>query len=162
MIYIPGALIELPAGRDSAAAILIKRTGEILFDGKTYTAASMEQLRQDLKGFPATPSVKSEPGAPRRALDEVRKLFQIYLPTGASFAAADGPHVVLAVNFRGQCFFEDQMVSEEQLKTRLREAVADARRHSKELTLILYADKETANRSKRAYISWLATSASGG
>jgi biopolymer transport protein ExbD len=145
LIYMPGVLIELPSDSKAAAMIVIKRSGEIVFDGKTYTADSMDQLRQDLKHSTETPTVQREPGAPEKAVDLVRSLFQIDPPIGVNIGGSDGPHVLLAVNFRGQCFFDDQLVSDLQLKTKLREAVADARRHSKELTLILYADKATEN-----------------
>jgi biopolymer transport protein ExbD len=148
LIYTPGVLVELGNGAQvSSATISITRAGEVVFDGKTNAPGELEQLRQDLKRSPHPPpyTLQIQPGAPAKLIEQVRALVQIDPPVGRSLVGTDNPHVMLAVNFRGQCFFDNQMVSDIQLRAKLKERVAAARRQSKELTLILWMDRATEN-----------------
>ena len=62
----------------------------------------------------------------------------IQLPSARNVVGTDNPTAVVAVNVAGQFFFENQMISEQQLKLRLT-ATASASRLP--LTLVVQADK---------------------
>jgi biopolymer transport protein ExbD len=52
---------------------------------------------------------------------------------------------MVAVNFRGQCFYENQLVQEAELKAKLAGRLKSAAHDSKKLTLILQLDKAAEN-----------------
>jgi biopolymer transport protein ExbD len=86
-----------------------------------------------------------EPGADPKLVEQVRELFQVQLPEGDNLTGTDNPTVIVAVNFRGQCFFENRMVQERELREQLRQRCLEATRESKKLTLVLSADKAVEN-----------------
>ncbi|MGA2176003.1 MAG: biopolymer transporter ExbD [Verrucomicrobiota bacterium] len=65
----------------------------------------------------------------------------IKLPDGADWPGTDNPTVVVAVDSRGQCFFENRAVPEAELRAALQSRAQNTRRQSKHLTLVLWADK---------------------
>jgi biopolymer transport protein ExbD len=65
----------------------------------------------------------------------------IELPSAKSFAGTTNPTVVVAINFAGQFFFENQIIGEPQLKSRL---TAEANQATSPLTLVVLADKQVA------------------
>ena len=65
----------------------------------------------------------------------------IRLPAAKYFVGTTNPTVVVAINFAGQFFFENQIIAEPQLKTRLATAASHA---SSPLTLVVLADKDVA------------------
>jgi biopolymer transport protein ExbD len=150
-LYTPGVLVKF----DSTAApdtntITVTSSGEIIFAGKTNQATELEQLRAgDLKNAPGNQPfrLRVEPGADPRLVEQVRGLFQVQLPANdiKNLTGTDNPTVIVAVNFRGQCFFENRPVPEEELKTELRLRLLEASRASKKLTMVLWADKATEN-----------------
>ncbi len=148
LIYTPGILIDLGSGAQtppSDSTIVIKRSGEVVFAGKTNAPGAMEEFREDLKHSPVAPpyTVQPESGAPAKVIGQVRNLVQIDPPPGANVAGTDNPHVMVAMNFRGQCFFDNEMVSDDQLKAKLKDRVDAAK--PGELTLILWEDRATEN-----------------
>jgi biopolymer transport protein ExbD len=140
LVYTPGVLIELgPA----ATAITITSSNAVAFAGKTYKPGELDQLRTDLKTLPGNPSfsVALEPGADPSLARQVSNLFQITLPDGKNLTGTDDATVMVAVNFRGQCFYENHMVQDAELKAELASRLKMATRDSQKLTLILRMDK---------------------
>jgi biopolymer transport protein ExbD len=62
----------------------------------------------------------------------------IDLPEGTGWPAAPGPVVVVALNLGGQIYHENRLVTGEELRTRLAQAVA---RSSGPLTMVIMADQ---------------------
>jgi biopolymer transport protein ExbD len=131
--------------------ITVTKHGEVIFDGKTNLVADLEQLRADaLKN--ATNQVfclQAEPGANADWVEQVCRLFQVSLPDGGPgskyLTGTDNPTVIVAVNFRGQCFFENRLVQEPELRTELRRHLQEAGNVSRKLTLVLAADRAASN-----------------
>ena len=63
---------------------------------------------------------------------------RIDLPLGGDFPGTDQPTITVAVDARGQYYFENQMVRTNELVVRLREAVEKS---PEPLTLVVQADK---------------------
>ena len=141
MLYTPGVLLKVSqagAGR----LITINGSNEIVFDGKTYPAGDLESLRADLRAWPGEVGVQAEPGADPRIAQAVSNLFEITLPDGKKgLAGTDNATVVVAVNFRGQCFYENRPVQDAELTSELAGRQKNARAAGKRLTLILRMDK---------------------
>jgi biopolymer transport protein ExbD len=137
LVYTPGVLVAL------GQTITVTSSNDIAFAGKNYKAGEMDQLRADLKTLPGSAafSVKMEPGADPTLARQVSNLFQITLPEGKNLTGTDNATVVVAVNFRGQCFYENRMVQDAELKTELARRLKNAARDSKKLTLILRMDE---------------------
>ena len=144
LLYTPGVLIEL---NNSAVApgqaISVSRKGEISFGGKTYLPADMEQLRADLQAMPGPKALtfRSDSGADPELVAKIREILLVEPPLATDFQGVDGPTMIVAVNFRGQFFYENQLVGEKELRARLSERLKEA----KDLTLVLLADKAVAN-----------------
>jgi biopolymer transport protein ExbD len=149
LLYTPGALIKLDAATPSdARTITITGENEIIFDGKTNTAADLEPLREELKGAPRDAlRLKLDSGADPKVVAAVQALFQIRLPTNGMvhLAGTDNPTVIVEVNFLGQCFFESRPITDRDLKAALRSRLEEAARASQKLTLVLEADQATEN-----------------
>jgi biopolymer transport protein ExbD len=141
LVYTPGVLIEL------GQTITVTRTNSIVLAGRPYKPGELDQLRTALKTWPGAAgfSVVLEPGADPNLARQVSNLFQITLPDGKNLTGTDNPTVVVAVNFRGQCFYDQRMVQDAELKTELARRVQIAARHGKSLTLILMLDKAAEN-----------------
>jgi biopolymer transport protein ExbD len=151
LLYTPGVLVKFegPAAPD-AQTIRVTSDGEVIFAGKTNTAADLAQLRAgDLKNTPGNESFRLlvEPGADPRLVEQVRGLFQVQLPANdlRNLSGTDNPTVIVAVNFRGQCFFENKPVQERELRAELRRRLLETSHASKKLTLVLWADKAAEN-----------------
>jgi len=69
----------------------------------------------------------------------------IQLPDGDPLAVTDNPTVIVAVDSRGQCFFDNKPVQEAELKAVLKSRLRSAVLQSKKLTMVLWADKAAAN-----------------
>jgi biopolymer transport protein ExbD len=137
LLYTPGVLIKI------GQPITVKTNNDILFDGKSYPAGDWDQLRSALQALPGDGpfSVKVEPGADPKVAQQVSNLFEITLPDGKYLVGTDNARVVVAVNFRGQCFLENRPVQEAELNVELRRRLQMAARDSRKLTLILWMDK---------------------
>jgi biopolymer transport protein ExbD len=138
LVYTPGVLVEL------GQTITVTRTNGVVFAGKTYAAEELDQLRADLKIVPGQAGfhVAVEPGADLAVARQVSNLFQISLPEGRNLRGTDNATVVVAVDFRGQCYYENQWVQDSELKAKLA-ARLKTLRDSKKLTMILLMDKAT-------------------
>ena len=149
LLYTPGVLVKFEgSAAPDAQTITVTSDGGVIFAGKTNTAAELERLRAgDLKNATNSPPfrLQVEPGADPRLVEQVRGLFQVQLPDGDNLTGTDNPTVIVAVNFRGQCFFENRPVQEQELKAELRRRFQEASRASKKLTLVLWADKAAEN-----------------
>jgi biopolymer transport protein ExbD len=149
LLYTPGVLVNFEGSAPpDARTITVTSDGQILFAGKTNQAADLEQLRAgELKNAPGNQPfrLQVEPGADPGLVEQVRGLFQVRLPDGDHLTGTDNPTVIVAVNFRGQCFFENRPVQEQELKDELRRRLQEASRASKKLTLVLWADKAAEN-----------------
>jgi biopolymer transport protein ExbD len=149
LLYTPGVLVKFEgSAAPDAQTITVTSGGDILFAGKTNTAAELEQLRTGaLKNAPGNQPfrLQVEPGADPRLVEQVRGLFQVHLPDGDHLTGTDNPTVIVAVNFRGQCFFENRPVQEQELKDELRRRLQETSRASKKLTMVLWADKAAEN-----------------
>jgi biopolymer transport protein ExbD len=151
LLYTPGVLVKFAGfAAPDANTILVTSDNEIVFAGKTNQAADLPQLRAgDLKNAPGGQPfrLQVEPGADAKLVEQVRGLFQVQLPTNdiVNLTGTDNPTVIVAVNFRGQCFFENRPVQEQELKEELRRRLQETTRASKQLTMILAADKGAEN-----------------
>ena len=149
LLYTPGVLVKFAgSAAPDAQTITVTSGGDIVFAGKTNQAAELEQLRAgDLKNAPGKQPfrLQVEPGADPKLVEQVRGLFHVRLPEGDHLTGTDNPTVIVAVNFRGQCFFENRPVQEQELKEELRRRLQEASRASKKLTLVLWADKAAEN-----------------
>jgi biopolymer transport protein ExbD len=148
LLYTPGVLVKIgKRGVVNTQAITITGANRIIFAGKTNDAAHLEQLRADLKDSAIPPpfTLRVLPGADPRLVEKVQDLFQIQLPDGDNLAGTDNPTVIVAVNFRGQCFFENKPVQDQELKEDLRARLQETSRASKQLTMVLWADKAVEN-----------------
>src|SRR5581483_11621856 len=141
LLYTPGVLVKL-----AGDPVVISKTGRISYGGKEYSATNLQELRADLKSSTGTGvDLRSEPGAPAAVVDQVHKLFSIDLPPGTGLVGTANPTIIVAVNLRGQLFFENRQIDESELKTELESAAKNVRENSKELTLVLLADKLVEN-----------------
>jgi biopolymer transport protein ExbD len=140
LVYTPGVLVSLGQG---GQVITVTRSNTVAFAGKTYLPGELDQLRYDLKTWPrpANFSVAPEHGADPNLARQVSNIFQINLPSGKNLTGTDNPTVVVAVNFRGQYFYENRLVEGAELKNELTRRVKTAADDAKKLTLILMLDK---------------------
>jgi biopolymer transport protein ExbD len=151
LVYTPGVLVKFDSSAaPDAQTITVTRDNDVIFAGKTNKEADLDQMRsEDLKNAPGGQpfSLKVEPGANQKLVEKVSELFQVQLPTNSlmNLTGTDNPTIIVAVNFRGQCFFENRPVQEQELKTELRLRSQEASRASKKLTMVLWADKAAEN-----------------
>ncbi len=150
VLYTPGVLVNFDSSDVPGTNIITITSGnEIVFGGKTNKATDLAQMRDDLKNAPGLEPfrLQVERGADPRLAEQVRALFQVQLPTNdiVNLTGTDNPTVIVAVNFRGQCFFENRPVQEAELKAELRLRAQEASRASKKLTMVLWADKAAEN-----------------
>jgi len=150
LLYTPGVMIKISDSAPPGAPIItVTGDNEIIFAGKTNQSTNLDQLRADLKTAPKDLpfALNVESGANPKVVEAVRQLFQIQLPTNdaVNLAGTDNPTVVVAINFRGQCFFENRPIEERELKKELHSRLEAAAHASQKLTLVLEADKATEN-----------------
>jgi len=148
LLYTPGVLVKFEGGPAAGTNIItVTSKGTVIFAGRTNAAADLVELRAGLKSAPGDEPFQlvAEPGADQKLVEQVRGLFQVQLPDGDNLTGTDNPTVIVAVNFRGQCFFENRLVQERELKEQLRKRVQEVSRESKKLTLVLWADMAVEN-----------------
>jgi biopolymer transport protein ExbD len=145
LVYTPGALVRLADGAPAptnAETLEVTPSGALIFRGVAYT--NLAQARAALQQPPVGPIVlKLDPAADRATVDQVNSWFEVSLPTAKQLTGANNPALVVAVNFRGQCFFENRSMEEAELKSELRKRLDAARQQSSDLTLSLAMDKGT-------------------
>jgi len=139
LVYTPGVLVDL------GQPIIVTSSNSISFEGKSYKPGELEQLREDLKTAPANRGFKvmMQPGADPGLGQRVSNLFQITLPGGLNLGGTDNATLVVAVNFRGQCFYENRLVQDAELKAEFARRLRMAARDARKLTLVLLIDKAT-------------------
>jgi len=150
LLYTPGVLVKFEgSGEPDTNTITITSDNDIIFQGKTNKATELAQLREDLKNAQAQQPLRLqlERGADPVLAEQVRSLLQIELPASdiVNLTGTDNPTIIVAVNFRGQCFFENRPIQEKELKAELRLRLQEAASASKSLTMVLSADKATEN-----------------
>ncbi|HEV7926667.1 MAG TPA: hypothetical protein VGR14_15010 [Verrucomicrobiae bacterium] len=140
LVYTPGVLVDLGHGTQT---IFVTRSNTVAFAGKTYMPGELDQLRDDLKTWPRSAhfSVAPEAGANPDLARQVSNTFQITIPIGKNLTGTDNAKVVVAVNFRGQCIYENRLVGDAELEKELAGRAKAAARDGKSLTLILMSDK---------------------
>jgi len=140
LVYTPGVLVHLG---QKGEIITVTRTNTVSFAGRIYKPGELSQLRTDLKTRPATTgfSVALEPGADSDLAQQVSNQFQIVLPAGRNLTGTANATVAVAVNFRGQCFYQNRLVQDAELKAELASRVRNAARDGKGLDMILMLDK---------------------
>ncbi len=69
---------------------------------------------------------------------------RVQLPVAQDLPGTDKPTVAVAIDSQGRLYFDNQLVPEDQLKGRLRQAVQGSR---EPLTLLVQADKNVRNES---------------
>ncbi|HUD46546.1 MAG TPA: biopolymer transporter ExbD [Candidatus Baltobacteraceae bacterium] len=69
----------------------------------------------------------------------------IQIPDGDALTVTDNPTVVVAVDSGGQCFFDNRLVDEAELKALLKSRLQSTLLQSKKLVMVLWADKAAAN-----------------
>lgn len=152
LLYTPGVPIQLSKLPANAKVIVITKTGEVVFEHRTYPSNALEQLREVLKTLPAQSKlvVETRGQAPHETLARLRRMAKfvnlpmeiagagVQLPSSPNMVNATGPTLVVAVNIAGQLFFENQIVTAEKLRTRFLEAVARSR---SPMTLVILGDE---------------------
>ncbi|MGA3182085.1 MAG: biopolymer transporter ExbD [Verrucomicrobiota bacterium] len=147
LIHTPGVLVQL---NNPAATINVQADGSIRFGTNTYRVAETNRLLEALKNSAAGPpfDLRVDRGTPGGVATQVSNvlsgLFEIDLPAGSTnlMIGTDHPTVMVAVNFLGQYFFENQtFVREEELTNQLRKSLEAAARNSRDSTLVVWADK---------------------
>jgi biopolymer transport protein ExbD len=152
LLYTPGVLVRFDRGTAPETQVLrVTRDGDIILLGKTNTVATLEQLRSgDLKLLPPDRPVtlKADPGADPRLVEQIRELFPVRLPEGDAryLSGTENPTVVVQVNFRGQYFFDNKGVNDRELQLELRGRMADAARTAQKLTMVLWVDEAAENK----------------
>lgn len=144
LVYTPGVLVELKEKDPvSSETVFLSRTGVVFFANNTYTTDQLDQLRVDLRNLTSGEPLqfKAEKGVPTKLRDRVREMLLIEPPLAEGMLGTDNPVAIVAVNARGQFFFENELIKEDQLRGQLKEKQIAASRESKNLTLILLADR---------------------
>jgi biopolymer transport protein ExbD len=148
LLYTPGVLVQLKDSRtinNPAANIHITSDGRVFFATNVFSATNLDLLRPALKASTAGPpfGLEVEPSAPRKLVEQVRALFGMELADGpANLTGTADPKVVVAVNFLGQYFCDNRLMGEEALQQELKKRLQAASRESKELVLMVWADKQ--------------------
>ncbi len=144
LLYTPGVLVQLKASDPTTSqTITLTRTGTVLFANNIYKTNQFEQLRADLKNGPSGEALqfKADPGSSTKLRDQIRDMLLIEPPLAEGMLGTDNPVAIVAVNSRGQFFYDNQLFNEEQLRALLKERQVSAGRESKNLTLVLLADR---------------------
>jgi biopolymer transport protein ExbD len=148
LVYTPGVLVELKDGETATrSTITITKAGTIIYGGKTNQPDDLAQLRADLRDASQPPQLKVEPGAPSKLREKVRALLLIDPPVAEGLVGTDNPVVIVAVNLRGQYFYENQLVSEDDLRHLLKKKVNAPSGNSTNLTLVLLQDNGVTTRT---------------
>ena len=144
LVYTPGALVRLSdaAAPPGSQPLEVTASGAIIYRGAIYT--NLAEARAALRQPPIGPiRLQLDPSADARTVEETKSWFEVNLPTVKEMTGTDNPAVLVAVNFRGQCFFENRLMDEAELKTELKKRLQTARQEAADLTLTLMMDKDT-------------------
>ncbi len=151
LISPPGIKIKLASQADLDKSpekkfVTVTRQGEIVFEGKTNQLAELEQLRVELKNVPAGDTVllQIDPGAPKEVGARVRQMLEssVQLAAAENLEGTENRTLVMAINLGGQFFFENELVTDLQLRDRLEKAKGKSK---DAFTLVVFADKSTTD-----------------
>jgi len=149
LVYTPGALVRLADGAPppvNAERLEVTRSGALVFRGVTYK--NLTEAKAALRQPPLRPlNLVVDNGADPSVARAISSWFDVNLPSGQQLTGADNPGAIVAVNFRGQTFFGNQLMDEATLKAALQARLQAARRRGSDLTLIITADKETTQQT---------------
>lgn len=145
LVYTPGALVRVASAAPAppgAETLELTKSGSIIFRGVTYDdldAARAAVQKPPLHALRLIVDKGADPALER----QVSGWFDVNLPDGKQLTGADNPSLVVAVNFRGQTFFNNQLMDESELRTALAARLLAARQRHADLTLTLAMDKNT-------------------
>jgi biopolymer transport protein ExbD len=159
-VFIPGVRVDL-GGRPTppeltARTVKVLRSGKVQFEGADLTLAQFQSELQDRAQKGTVPKrliFENEPGAAEKEIDRVQQLLEglgvalktpsarLELPDATGFPGSPNQTIVVAMNLNGQKFLQHQLVSDEVLSLKLRQATREARGP---LTLVLQADKNVS------------------
>jgi biopolymer transport protein ExbD len=151
LLYTPGVQIRFEDQAPPNAPVLtVTSDNMVVFAGKTNARNQLEDLREGpLKAVPAGLPVRLqvERGADPKLVQQVKNIFRVQLSTndGFNLSGTDNAVAIVAINFRGQCFYDNRLVTDSVLETELRARLHDAERSARQLTLILEPDRATEN-----------------
>ncbi|MBC8002033.1 MAG: biopolymer transporter ExbD [Opitutaceae bacterium] len=153
LVYTPGVPVDL-ATFDSGARIDVgvRSNGAVMHGSEVITNSLVTWLSEERqrRGGPATVAVHVDQNAPRGVVRQIREAARdlgmgfmvpeasIELPMAADVRGTTNAFVVVAVNFVGQLFYENRLVSEETLAVELKRVVRDPEDPP---TLLVRADK---------------------
>lgn len=153
LVYTPGVPVDLTAFDAGARIDLIVRSNGMVMRGSEVVTNSLttwlteERLR---RGGPATVAVHVDQNAPRAVVRQIRDSARdlgmgflvpeavIELPVSDNLRGTTNAIVVVAVNYLGQFFYGNSLVSEENLANELKRIVRDPAHPP---TLLVRADK---------------------
>ena len=153
LVYTPGVPVDLTAFDAGARIDLTVRTnGQVMHGSEAITNSLAAWLTEERKqrGGPATVNVRVDPNAPRDGVRKIRDVAQelgmgfivteaaVELPVSDDLRGTTNAIVVVAINYVGQMFYGNRLVSEEKLSAELRKAVRDPQHPP---TLLVRADK---------------------
>jgi biopolymer transport protein ExbD len=147
LLYTPGVLVEI--GTD---ALITVARNSVQFRGQTYTNLdNLDELRQDLSATQATGQpvrIKIAPGGSSRVAERIKNMLLIEPPSveprlASEMLGTTNPVALVAVNLRGQFFFENQLLNETQLVGQLRKRQKEATN----LTLVLLNDNAVSQKT---------------
>jgi biopolymer transport protein ExbD len=151
LISPPGIRVQLSSSANLNATndqpvVFVTRQGDIIFEGKTNRLEDLDALRVELKKIRPDQTVylQAEPTTPKEVTARVRQTLElsVQLPSASNLEGTENRRLVLAINLNGQFFFQNEVVREDQLRSRLEAA----RGKSKEpFTLVVFADKSTTD-----------------
>jgi biopolymer transport protein ExbD len=164
LIRTPGAPMRLSSVTgvlDSPKAPLIEvlKTGEIRFGGRAYQVDGLEVLRTNLQKLPRQTKLRwaLDPAAPKELVALVAKTIHdtglpppagdpIQLPAGTPSPGVAGRVIVVAIDFAGQLYYDDQPIQEGAFRD---EMARVTRKYSRDPapTLVLLADGEVSWRT---------------
>ena len=153
LVYTPGVPVDLTTFDSGARIDLTVRTNGVVMRGSeviTNSLASWLSEERQRRGGPATVAVHLDQNAPRGVVRQIRDAARdlgmgfmvpeaaVELPVAADVRGTTNAVVVVAVNFVGQLFYGNRLVSEETLSAELKRVVRDPEHPP---TLLVRADK---------------------
>ena len=153
LVYTPGVPVDLTAF-DSGPRIdlTVRSNGLVMHRSEVITNAFSKWLDEERtrRGGPATVAVHADKYAPRGVVRQIRDAARdlgmgfmvpeagIELPDSLELRGTTNAIVVVAVNYVGQLFYGNSLVSEEKLMAELKQTVRDP---ANPPTLLVRADK---------------------
>lgn len=156
LIYTPGIPFQLDnevnVSGTERRAIFVSSKGDIIYNGQTNSINDLEFLRSELMKLPPQSILvlSADQAAPRQVIVEVRNQVKglpitldtssvpIVLPVADSVIGTPNPTVAVAVNMGGQFFYENRIISGDELQKKLSNIAAKT---AQPLTLLVMADE---------------------